>query len=159
MKIIKEIKQDEVWKHWKNVEGWVDDNFRSDIRDKLPDNLQWYISILETFDIGKTFIISSNDWRDNDRLCIPDFKLLTAMSNYQVSLNTTSKYGDIRKKELVLKNNLMGIDTKLFLIAPMQTGPFTIIEGNRRAIALGNLGKLNKLEIFLGVSSQIKKCV
>jgi len=155
MKIIKEIKQDEAWDHWKKVENFSNSDFRLDIRKPLPTDLQWYTAFLETPDIGKVFIISSDDWK-GDHLCVSDFKLLTAMSNYKVSLNNMGKYDDIRKKEIIFKNDLNGIDTKLIFVAPDTNGPFTIIEGNKRAIALGCLGKLNNLEIFLGVSSEIK---
>lgn len=156
MKIIKEINQDEILNHWKRVENFSNNDFRSDIRDPLPNDLQWYVASIETLDIGKIFIISSDDWR-GDHLCVPNFKLLTAISNYKVSLNNTEKYDNIRKKEIIFKNDLNGIDTKLIFVAPSKNGPFTIIEGNKRAIALGCLGGLTSLEIFLGVSSEIKK--
>lgn len=47
MRIIKEVKQSEVWNHWKTVEGFSEDNFRSDIKDPLPSDMKWYSAILE----------------------------------------------------------------------------------------------------------------
>ncbi len=155
MKLIREIQQIKVWDHWKETEGFSNDNFRSDIRNPLPGDLKWYLACLEISDIEKMNIISSADWRD-DRLCVPDFKLLTAMSNYKTSVNTLGKYDDIRKKERFLKNDLSAMDTRLIIVAPDIKGPFTIIEGCRRAIALSSLGKLSGLEIFIGISPGIK---
>lgn len=154
MKIIKQVQQGEVWYHWRSVEGFTDDNFRSDIRDPLPDDLIWYLSYLELPDIHKVYIISSDDWR-TDKLCVSDFKLITAISNYQLSSINIGKYGDIKQKEVTLKNSLDNIDTKLIFVAANKEGPYTIIEGNRRAIALGSIGKLKMLEIYLGISSRI----
>jgi len=154
MRIIRKVNQDEVWTHWKKVENFNNDNFRSDIRDPLPLDLNWYLSILESTDINKIYVISSDDWK-NEFLCVPDFKLLTALSNYKLFNYNIGKYKNICEKEALFKNDKNVLDKKFIIVAPKQDGPFTVIEGNKRMIALANLGVLSDIEVFLGLSSRI----
>ncbi len=155
MKITKNVSQDEVWNHWKTVEGFTTDNFRSDIRDPLPTNLDWALAVVEKGDINSLFVISSDDWKQ-EGLCSSDFKLTTAITNYSNTQSSNGKYGDIRAKELLFTSNQSALDTKLILVSSSKEGPFTIIEGNKRAIALGKVERLIGLEIFCGISPSIK---
>lgn len=155
MKIVKKVNQDEVWNHWKSVESFTTDDFRSDIRNPLPDDLDWVLAIVEKEDVDSFFIISSDDWKQ-ERLCGPDFKLTTAITNYSNTPSSNGKYGDIRAKELLLSSDQNALDTKLILVSPSKKGPYTIIEGNKRAIALGKLQKIVGLEFFFGTSPSIK---
>lgn len=155
MKIIRKVSQDDVWNHWKSVEGFTADDFRSDIRDPLPTDLDWALAVVEESDVDLLFVISSDDWR-KEGLCIPDFKLSTAIVNYSRTSSADGKYADIHTKEKLFVANLNALDTKLFLVAPSIEGPFTLIEGNKRAIALGKLGNLVGLETFCGISPEIK---
>lgn len=154
MEISRDAQQDEVWNHWKTVEGWTDDTFRSDIRDRLPPDLIWFLTRLEIEDINSLFIISSDDWKD-ERLCDPNFKLMTAITNFSNTQSSCGKYGDIHRKEALLSSNQNGLNTKLILVSSSQEGPFTIIEGNRRAVALGKLGMLVGLDVFCGISTGV----
>ena len=158
MRIVKDVKQDEVWNHWKTVEGFTTDDFRSDIRNPLPADLSWFLAKLEEEDISSLFIIPSDDWKQ-ERVCDPNFKLTTAIKNYSNTPSSNGKYGDIRAKETVLSSNSNMLDTKLILVSESKVGPFTILEGNKRAIALGQLGKMIGLEIFCGISPRIKDYV
>lgn len=158
MKMIREIKQKEVWDHWKTVEGFSNDDFRSDIRGKLLQDMEWFLAKTQKEDLSRIYIISSDDWRE-DKICSPDFKLITAISNYKASNCNIGKYKDIREKEVIFRNNIDALDKKLIFVAPTQKGVFTIIEGNKRAIALGSLGSFNNLGVFLGVSDSIKDFV
>lgn len=155
MKIIKNVSQDDVWNYWKTVEGFTTDDFRLDIRKPLPDDLDWVLAIVEKEDVDSFFIISSDDWKQ-EKLCNPDFKLITAITNYSNTPSSNGKYGDIRTKELLLSSDQNALDTKLILVSPSKRGPFTIIEGNKRAIALGKLRKIVGLEVFCGISPSIK---
>lgn len=155
MKIIRKVSQTDVWSHWKSVEGFTTDDFRFDIRGSLPTDLDWTLAVVEESDVDLLFIISSDDWR-KEGLCIPDFKLSTAIVNYSRSSSADGKYGNIRAKEQLFASSLNLLDAKLFLVAPSIEGPFTLIEGNKRAIALGKLAKLVGLETFLGISPEIK---
>ena len=155
MKIVKKVNQDEVWNHWKTIEGFTTNDFRSDIRNPLPEDLDWVLAMVEKEDIDSFFIISSDDWKQ-EGLCDPDFKLTTAITNYSSTPSSNGKYGDIRAKELLFSSGQNTLDTKLILVSPSKEGPFTFIEGNKRVIALGKLQKIVGLEFFFGISPSIK---
>jgi len=121
-------------------------------------DLEWSLVELEGADLDKLYIISSDDWRV-DGLCIPDFKLVTAISSYQKSTRSDGKFADIKAKEDIFVTNPSALDTKFIFVATKQGGPFTLIEGNKRSVALGNLEKLVGLEVFLGTSPAIKNYV
>jgi len=58
-------------------------------------------------------------------------------------------------KKLIYEENINGLDRKLILVSPSHTGNFTIIEGNKRAVALLSMNKLVGNQIYLGISKQI----
>ena len=159
MKVINQVNQSEVFNHWEKVEK-ISIAQRADIILPLVAyaDLEWSLVRLEGVDLDKLYIISSDDWRD-DGLCVPDFKLTTAINNYQGSTKSQGKFADIAAKEQVFASNSNALDTKFVLVSIDQNGPFTLIEGNKRSVALGNLGKLTGLEMFLGTSPAIKNYV
>ena len=156
MRIIKTVTQREVFSHWETVEKisiWQ----RSDIVFPLVAyaDLVWNLTEIEDADIDKFYICSSDDWKA-DGLCIPDFKLTTALENYKNSNYSEGKYADIKAKEVIFAKDRNGLDTKLILIADNTEGPYTLIEGCKRAIALSKLDKLVGTSVYLGISSGIK---
>ena len=44
------------------VENIADPNFRGDIRDPLPTDLNWYLAEIQKSDVDSMFILSSDDW-------------------------------------------------------------------------------------------------
>lgn len=161
MKLLKQVDQNEVFNHWENVENInISQGDRSDIVSPLLsyDDLQWNLTNLEEADLNKIYIISSDDWM-TDKVCVPDFRLTTAIKNYQNSTKSQGKFADILAKEQIFKSNSDILDTKLILVSLNQEGPYTLIEGNKRSVALGNLGKLVGLEVYLGSSPSIKNYV
>ncbi|MBU0978219.1 hypothetical protein KKF92_00090 [Patescibacteria group bacterium] len=161
MKLIRPTNQNEVFNHWGKVENIdISQGDRSDIVSPLLSyaDLQWNLFRLEDGDLSNIYIISSDDWKD-DGVCVPDFKLMTAIKNYRDSMESQGKFADIAVKEQVFKSNSGILDTKLIIVSVDQDGPFTLIEGNKRSIALGNLGKLAGLEVYLGSSPAIKNYV
>ncbi len=161
MELIRLADQNEVFSHWGKVENInISQGDRSDIVTPLLSyiDLQWTLVRLEDEDLSKIYIISSDDWKD-DGLCIPDFKLVSAINNYQKSTKLEGKFADIKAKEDIFASGSSVLDTRLILVAMDKDGPFTIIEGNKRSVALGNLGKLVDLEVCVGISSAIKNYV
>ncbi len=161
MKIIRSVNQLEVFDHWSRVENmYISQGERSDIVSPLLSyaDLHWKLLSLEDGDLNLIYIISSDDWK-TDNVCVPNFKLTTAISNYRGSNKSQGKFADIAAKEQAFASNLNAMDTRLILVSIDQNGPFTLIEGNRRAIALGNLGKFVGLEVYLGTSPAIKNYI
>lgn len=156
MKINQEVSQSEVFTHWERVEKISIWN-RADIVFPLVaySDLVWNLAEIEDEDIEKLYICSSIDW-NMEGLCVPDFKLSTAIENYQRSAKNYGKYLDIKTKEDIFARDLAGLDTKLILVADNPSGPYTLIEGCKRSVALGNLQKLSGLKIYFGVSPAIK---
>lgn len=156
MKIIKEVTQSEVISHWEKVEKCTI-YARADI--VFPflayNNLVWNTAQIEQGDLNKIFIISSDDWK-TDGVCVPDFKLTTAIVNYNNSLKSSGKFLDIKNKEKIFTSGNNFLDTKMILVANNPIGPYTIIEGNKRSIALGSLNKLVGINIFIGISEAIR---
>ena len=155
MKKIKSVTQGEVFSHWALVEK---DNFlrRGELISPLVSygDVHWFLAEIEEKDADLLFIISSDDWR-RDGLCNPDFRLTTAVSNYANQPHSLDKLKDIEAKETLFASDLKALDTKLILVSISKSGPFTIIEGNKRAVALGKLKKLVGLQIFLGISPNV----
>jgi hypothetical protein len=153
MKPIKGVLQNEVWVHWKKVENIPDNetNWRSDIRDPLPANLKWFLAEIDNGDIPKIHIISSDDWKH----LTPTFKLIDAVDG----LNK-NPYDDIVRnileKKRIYQNDIDGLDRKFILVSSSIKGNFTIIEGNKRAVALQSMKKLAGNQIYLGISSKIR---
>lgn len=106
MKIIKTTTQSEVLSHWEIVEKisiWQ----RSDIVFPLVayNDLVWNLTEIEDTDIDKFYICSSDYWK-TDGLCVPDFKLATAIENYKKSNYSEGKYADIKAKEDIFAKDL-----------------------------------------------------
>lgn len=161
MKIIRSVSQHEVFDHWSRIENInISQGDRSDIVSPLLSyaDLRWNLLGLEDKDLNKIYIISSDDWK-TDGVCTPNFKLTTAISNYRGSNKSQGKFADIAAKEQAFLSNSNAMDTKLLLVSTDQDGPFTLIEGNKRSVALGSLERLVGLEVFLGASPAIKNYV
>lgn len=156
MKVIRSIKQSEVFSHWEKIEK-ITILQRVDIIFPLVayGDLVWNLAEIESTDTNSLYICSSDDW-STEGLCVPDFKVNTAIENYKKSDYSTGKYADIKAKEDIFAKDINGLDTKLILVSDNPRGPFTLIEGCKRSVALGNLRKLVGLEVYLGISSAIK---
>ena len=156
MKIINEVEQSEVWKHWAMTETHIKPELRSEIRDPLPDDMKWYTGRIEKSDIENMYIISSSDWTD-----ISNGSFLVADVASRLDLPTenpdTKRISDnIREKILFLKSGGI-LDTKLIAITNCSElkGPFVFIEGNKRSVTFAVLNTLVDSEIFIGISPEI----
>ncbi len=103
----------------------------------------------------KIYICSSDDW-SAEGLCVPDFKLTSTIENYKNSDFTQGKYQNIKAKEDIFVKDLNGLNTKLILVADNPEGPYTLIEGCKRSVALSKLDKLVGSQVYVGVSLGIK---
>jgi len=150
VKIVKIVSEDEVWIHWKKVEGHISDQFRWDIRGRLPDDIQWYLAEIEEEDIEKIFIISSDDWRAITRT----FRVIDSVNSlYQGIID--EKTDNILRKKALYEKDLDALDRKFILVSPSIEGNFTIIEGNKRVVALHSINRLIGNRIYLGISKKI----
>jgi hypothetical protein len=156
MKKLLDVSQNEVWKHWMRVENFSDPNFRSDIRDTIPDDISWCVAEIEDGDVDSMFIISTGDWKDISAGSFLVSKVASRL-NFPSDHADTQRIGNnIRKK---LDHIVTGghLDPKLIAVThdDLLIGPFTFIEGNRRAVAFAVNGSLVGSKIYIGVSSLI----
>jgi len=156
---IKKVSQDTVWEHWRQVEELDSLDARSDILDALPTDLQWYRCKIQLGDIKQLFVISSRDWYS---LTNGTFRVINAVRN--IEDETSNKrpvrlIKDIREKVRFLKSG-GDLDRGLITItdSPSLSGPFSIIEGNRRSIAFGCRRMLIGSIIFVGTSPGVVDC-
>lgn len=106
---------------------------------------------IEEEDIEKIFIISSDDWRSITKT----FRLLDTVKSLNSAKNDDKVKNILAKKE-IYQRDINGLDRKFILVSPSVNGNFTIIEGNKRAVALLSMNKLVGNQIYLGISSKIK---
>lgn len=153
MRILKKVSQKEVWNYWRKTEKLSGDSFRSDIRDPLPDDITWYLASVEEGDIDNLYVISSDDWKD-----ISQGTFLVK----EVDLNSKSKNSDTKriidniKEKITYLDNGGRLDGKLVAVTTNSSGPFTFIEGNRRAVAFLSRKELVGTELYLGFSDKIR---
>jgi hypothetical protein len=166
--IIKEATQAEVWEHWYKTENSEEyqklsknkltrqiNDWRPDIKANLPNNLKWHLAEPEEADIDKMYIIFSADWEGiSRRTYLADVvrKNVNKMFFNQDSIRIAN---DIKKKINYLETGGI-LDTRLILIADNPSGPFTVIEGNRRSVAFLSLNRLLKIQVYLGISDNVK---
>lgn len=158
MRIIKDVKQDEVWNHWKTVEGFTTDDFRSDIRNPIPSDTKWFLAMIEQVDFQYLYIISSDDWKEISEGTFLVEKVTKNLDSNSANENTIRISNDIKSKENFLRSGKL-FDTKLILVSDNAESLFTIIEGNRRSVALLSVGKLVGREVYLGMSNSMKSYV
>ncbi len=157
MYLIHHVTQDDVWEHWKRVENHNSTNFRSDIRDPLPTDLTWSFCEFQPYDIDHLYIISSDDWTDisGGTFRVSDVApRIASPSNCNDSIRIAS---DIRNKISHLESGNQ-LDSRLILVtdSPSLTGPFTLIEGNKRCVAFYLRETLIGCSVFVGSSPNIK---
>jgi len=161
------VTQDEVWDHWFRTENYgayeslTDEsrkqgirNWRSDIKLHLPSDTCWHKAVIEEADASGLFIISSDDWADISKRTF----LVSSVAedlNAPFSDPDSLRISDDIKKKLSFLEGGGRFDTRLILVSDKVSGPFTVIEGNRRAVALLRLNKLVGSEVYLGISGRI----
>ena len=109
---------------------------------------------IEEKDIERIFIISSDDWRNITQ----SFRLLDTVKSLN-SLKDDGKVKNILAKKAIYQRDIDSLDRRFILVSLSVNGNFTIIEGNKRALALLSMNELVGNQIYLGVSSKIRNYV
>lgn len=150
MRLIEIVNDAEVYNSWSKGEKHglitIPGHHRAAIINPLRFDLKgtWYKGIIEEADVDKLYIISSCDWIE-DGLCTPDFKLTTARANLPNLNKELEKIGSIYYFIREIEN----IEKRLFLVSKGTSGPYTIIEGNKRSVALLFSKMLIGLEVYV----------
>ena len=156
MKKLHEVLQFDVWQHWMSIENCSNLDFRSDIRDPLPEDLTWYLAEIEEEDLNRLFIISSDDWTDISGGTFRVLDVVNRLNLRSENPDTQRIINDIRKKMKFLDSG-GELDTRLIAVTncPDLGGPFTLIEGNRRTVTFCVRKAIVGCQIFVGTSPAI----
>jgi hypothetical protein len=159
MRPLQQITEIEVLEHWKHVERHASLDFRPEIRKRLPSDLAWHLCRVEQEDIERLFLISSDDWA---RISGGTFRVSDVCARLDVPTRNRDAVrigGDIRDKIEFLRSGGV-LDQRLIAITDSRSlsGPFTVIEGNRRCVAFLRLGALVGAAVFVGCSLRVARC-
>jgi hypothetical protein len=119
----------------------------------LPAGITWYSATYDTSDIGRTFIVPSNNWGPISQNTYQPYAI---MQNLNTSDPIAVKIRDIR-------SSLSSVDRRLILVTSDINSVLTIIEGNHRAIAILadalDRGAQDPIirEVFVGVSPDMRQ--
>jgi hypothetical protein len=154
MKIQRRCFKGEALTHWKQVDRLKECPHKAVWRERiwapLPTNMEWYKAEVEEKDLERIFVISSNEWSDLSR----SFRVVDISE--KVAENTDNEIAcEILGLTGKLRENPESFDRKIIMVGASFEGNFTLIDGNKRAIALNKVGKLIGNNIYLGISPKI----
>ena len=134
-------------------------DFRRDIRNKLPDNLDWKLCSLDASDCCRLHIISSDDWGLITKKTFTVVEAVRALDAPWVDKDSTRLISDIQAK-IDYINEGQSLDFTLIGIADSicDSGKITLIEGNRRAVAFTYLKMAVRIKLYLGIAEEVKDC-
>ena len=159
MRTVRQVSERDVWDHWRRIENHRSSSFRSDIRDQLPSELTWSLCVVEGLDVDRLYIISSDDWSDISGGTFLASEVAVRLDTKSNNADTIRIANDIRKKLNYIDSG-GHLDSHLVAItnSPSLTGPFTLLEGNRRCVAFYLRRTLIGSEIFVGFSPAVVEC-
>lgn len=146
-----EISYKIVTDHWRIVERWPDNKpLRTDIlNQEFPGNPVWLNAEIEADDIDKLFLISVYDFGPFSK---QTWRIRTTAENF--SSGFYDKEHSPRFEWLL--RNQETFDTLLVVVSDSFNGPFTLIDGNHRAVVLLTLNRLIGTRIYLGIHVDFK---
>ena len=122
----------------------------SDVWGKLPPNVCWVTARIEDVDVPKIHVIGSSDWKD----IFGTYRLVDIAS--QAFHGTDDKHTH--------RSRILGIENAyatgkhfepIAMVASSGEGPFVVIQGNHRAVAIQRLGLLVGQTVFVGLHEEI----
>lgn len=128
---------------------------REPLLSSLPDLTKWQRSVLDEQDLQNLYVIKSDDW---DEICA-GYLLRNVRYPEGCSEKTQQKVAHILERVAC-----PGFDRALILIGTVASGPFTVLDGNHRALAMTLAVRRGTLfdggiPAFLGLSPRMTSCV
>ena len=161
MQIVRQTTDLEVLEHWRQVENHTSLTFRTDIRDHLPSNILWYLCEFQQCDIDRLFVISSDDWAGISEGSFKVTDVARRLTDLQSSDEETKRIAQDIVNKIAYIESGGPLDTLLIAItdSPSLYGPFTLIEGNKRAVAFAHRNTLVGCSFFVGYSPCVVNCL
>ncbi|WP_371322747.1 hypothetical protein VX159_10005 [Dechloromonas sp. ZY10] len=142
MKFGRAITWEEVLDTWRKTPGRTVPN--PDVWEELPSGCAWFECEVEAVDIERMYVIGSYDWSE----IFASFSLAEIARHPR---QESDPYRHIDKIRGITAAYLSGISLKPpILTAFSGQGPFVVIEGNHRCIALLRLEQLIGSRVLLG---------
>lgn len=148
MKILKPVNwEKDVLPHWSVLRGATVK--QQPLWEKLPSGMQWHAARFESGDDEKLYVIGSGDWEK------------TYGSYRVIDIARQSQEGDdahnhrARIRGFIETLNSGGQIAEVVAVAAKEQGPYVLIDGNHRAIALVAKNQLRGQNIFLGIHRDI----
>lgn len=154
MRTLRECSSKAVLNHWEQVDSSKScphaTLWRKRIWAPLPTNIRWYEAEIEKKDLERVFIISSDEWS-----CFSRSFRLTDVAR-EISKHPDSNIArtifDLIER---FRKGSDNFDKKLTIVSPSLNGDFTVIDGNKRLIALHSVDALAGSTVYLGISTMI----
>ena len=148
MDIINPVASPLVYQHWQRVD---DRGLHTKIANQFHPS--WFEARIEAVDFEHIYVIYAIDWQAQLMCTNNDYRLISTVNNYRMLPNNNPLKDQILVRRAAIERQDPRIDLKLFLLcSDLANGPYTILEGNKRAVALLDLNKLIGLNIYIGHS-------
>ncbi len=136
---------------------WLLRALRFNMLETLPPGITWYSATYDSADIGRTFIVPSNDWGP---ISGNTYQPYAIVQNIAQDPNSTYAHA-VKIRDI--RASLSTIDRRPIFVASDINSLLTIIEGNHRAVAIFadalDRGAPDPIiaEVFVGVSSDMRQ--
>jgi hypothetical protein len=139
--------EDDVLPAWKRA---AINGLNEDVTKKLPKDTRWFTARIEEVDITNIYVIGSGDWKEE----FGTYHLVDiASQSFDHSANGSYHRPLVLQKE---KEYSEGKSCELVIIVgPSEKGPFVVIDGNHRAIAMKRKEVLCGKNVFIGLHENI----
>ena len=151
MKVLNRTDESAMLAYWRDYERIPPERpVRPDIlHADFPQDAVWYRAQIEARDILRLFMISVHDFGP---ISCNTWLLATAAQNYAQGFKDPDH--TLRIQKLLARESF---DPRLIVVADSLDGPYTIIDGNHRAIILAERNQLIGQECFLGIHPRIRQ--
>lgn len=146
------VTEDQVFEEWRQYDGRSETAMiRTDIiHAGFPRDAEWHDAQIEAQDIPKMFLISVHDLGPFSQ---NTWSLLVTAQNYSNGFHDPDH--SVRFERLV--NRQTPFDTRLVMVSDSLDGPFTIIDGNHRAVLMLVQNRLVGTRIHIGIHPRIRQ--
>lgn len=150
MKILQDSTPDEMLAYWRSYEGIpVHTPVRTDILNSTyPSGVTWKIAEILDVDIPSMFMISVHDFGPISR------------NTWRVSIAAEHYLNGFTDNDHLLRiNKLLArphFDPRVIIVSNAIDGPYTIVDGNHRAVILQSRQQLVGQTCFLGIHPSIR---
>jgi hypothetical protein len=146
------VPEHRVFEDWRLYDGRPETApIRTDIiHAGFPREAEWHDAEIEALDVAKLFLISVVDFGPFSR---NTWSLDVTAQNYSAGFYDPDH--SVRFDKLLKRST--PFDTRLVVVSDTWSGPFTIIDGNHRAVLLLAQNQLVGTRVHLGIHPRIKQ--